>query len=134
MNIYYSLIGLTIFFVEIAIYVVNKILFDNYNWSSPVLLDTGFYGVKIIVLILFFILLFQNKKISSGLSLVIPYSVSILCFHYNVIPISYLEDLHWWLELGNYIGWIAVQILIIVSLISSVIYYLSNKNKSSYNR
>lgn len=159
MKIFHTLIGPIFFFIEILIYESSDRLDDfwhahkaglgklgdlcknadavgnclDFKWHSFVA-SLGLFGIKIAVLIVFFVLLFRKKKIRPALLVVLLYSALILSFHFNIIPIKRLDELNWWLELANIGGVLATGILILISSISSIIYYFyKKKNKTSAN-
>lgn len=105
----------------------------DFRWHILVA-GIGLFGIKLLVLLTFFTVLLKKKKIGPALWIVLLYSALILSFHFNIVPIKKFDELNWWLELGNMVGVLAVGILIIVSLITSIIYFFQRKkNKTSSN-
>ena len=158
MKTIYALIGLIFFSIEILVYewsdrlgafwyahkaglgklgdlCKNSDVAGNcldFKWHTLVG-GVGLFGIKIIVLLLFFIILFKKKKISPALLIALPYSLLILGFHFDLIPIKRLHELFQWLELTNIGGILAAGILVLVSLLTSIIYFYNKKNKTTAN-
>ncbi|MCB9798276.1 hypothetical protein H6758_00955 [Candidatus Nomurabacteria bacterium] len=156
MKFLYTLIGPIFFLIEVLLYEGGKQLSDfwyahkagfgklgdlcknadavgnclDFRWHSFVA-GIGLFGIKILVLITFLLVLFKKKKFGPALSIVLLYSGLILSFHFNIIPIERFDELYWWLELANIGGVLAVGILILVSLVASTIYYFRRKKNET---
>jgi hypothetical protein len=87
----------------------------------------GLFGIKMIVLVLFFVLLFKQKKVSNALYLVAFYSIPISVFHLGLINMVGIGELCRWLEIANVFGMLSVIILVIISLLVSSIFSLYNR-------
>lgn len=159
MKLLYALIGPGFFFFEILIYQIADWLTSNWYSSKfevgmranelcanpdavgncldfkwhVLVLGIGLFGTKIAILIAFFVILFYVKKLRPALLVVISYSILILAFHFDIIPIQRLHDLYWRIELANVGGVISVCVLMVISLFTSLIFYYKKKNTSTMN-
>ncbi|MFA4955043.1 MAG: hypothetical protein WC641_07075 [Patescibacteria group bacterium] len=87
----------------------------------------GLFGVPLIVLVLFFILLFKQKKSRNALCLIVCYALPMLIFHFGLIHIHSIDELWQWLEIANVFGVISSAGIIIISFSAAGIFYLHNR-------
>ena len=100
--------------------------FGNKNCAWP--LDFfGFFGIRILIIIVFFLLHKKYKSFKYPFYFILGYSVLSLIFHANIIPSTLLDSLHWRLGMGNFLGVIfAFLMLFIGSVLATV---SSTKNR-----
>jgi hypothetical protein len=87
----------------------------------------GLFGVPLIVLVLFFILLFKQKKSRNALCLIACFALPMLIFHFGLIHINGIEELRQWLEIANVFGVISSVAIIVISFSAAGIFNLHNR-------
>ena len=89
----------------------------------------GLFGVPLIVLVLFFVLLFKQKKSKNALCLVACYSIPMFIFHLGLIHIGRIEELWQRLEIANIFGMLLLATLVVVSSSTAGIFELYNRTR-----
>lgn len=87
----------------------------------------GLFIIPLIVLTLFFIFLFKQKKSRNALCFIVCFSVPMLIFHFGFIHINGIEDLWRWLEIANILGITLLTVIIVISFSAAGIFNLRNR-------